>query len=140
MRVARQRSAAVFARPCNLVPAAWAPFLGAAAQGHLLWAASVLGLEDSGALIWCSRCGAYTPSGRACGLLANCAGRPVSVGASVRLLRLRAKAHPLSPLQLARLVRILPLGGGAAEAASPRSPSSSDGGGQLLLLGAPGPA
>ena len=108
MHFARQRLAAVFATPRSCAPAAWAPFLSADAQGHVLWAASVLGLEDVGALSWCSRCGAYISSGRACGLRAVCPSAPTSVGAGVRLRRLAASMHPLSSLQLGRPYRVLP--------------------------------
>ena len=107
MRYAREPSAAVFVRPCHLVPAAWGPFLGGRTRGHTLWSAAVRGLENSGTLVWCAKCGAYTASGRACGLLQQCLGAPTSVGAVVRLRR-RARAHPLTMLQLTWPHRVLP--------------------------------
>ena len=108
MRFALQRSAPVFAQPCGGIPAVWADFLStASASGHSLWAARV---ATVGALpiAFCLRCGAYSASGRACGLARTCTAAPVSEGARGRLRLLRQRRHPLHGLPLAAPVRIVP--------------------------------
>ena len=108
MRFAVRRSAPVFAMPCEGIPAAWSSFLATAHEaGHSLWAARVASVGTA-PIAFCLRCGAYSASGRACGLARACAAAPVSEGARGRLRLLRERRRPLRGLPLTAPVRVVP--------------------------------
>ena len=71
-----------------------------------MWAAAVRGFAHLGTVAWCSRCGAYAFSARVAGLASACPLRPVSVGAEVRLKRLRRRQHPLTKMELTEPERL----------------------------------
>ena len=71
-----------------------------------MWAVVVRGFAHLGTVAWCSRCGAYAFSARVAGLAAACPLRPVSVGAEIRLRRLRRRQHPLTKLELTEPERL----------------------------------
>ena len=71
-----------------------------------MWAAAVRGFAHLGTVAWCSRCGAYAFSARVAGLAFACPLRPVSVGAEVRLKRLRRRQHPLTKMELTEPERL----------------------------------
>ena len=112
-----------FARECTAVPKEWAGALAQGARGHTLWVSAVLAFEHCGPVRWCARCGAYACSRRVGGLATPCPASTVSVGAAVRLARLKARRHPITRLDLtpATRVRAAPV---ADEEASSLSASS----------------
>ena len=129
------------------VPKAWAGALAHGARGHTLWVSAVLGFEHCGPVRWCARCGAYACSRRAGGLAATCPASASSVGAAVRLARLKARRHPITRLALtpATRVRAAPIADEEASTlseASEEQGANDDGldGGRLagLALGAAG--
>ena len=115
-RCARSRSAPVFARGCELLPSAWRGFLAADhAAGHVVWSSRVEGFRGA-VLVFCSRCGAYSASGSAGGLGRLCPQAAVSVGAAVRLARLRCRRRLIMALPLVEPVRLAAGGGREAPA------------------------
>ena len=111
MRYAGKRTASVFALPCERSPSAWAAFLDPLRRArHSLWAARVASVGAT-PVAFCIACGAYSASGRACGVARTCAGAPISEGARGRLRFLRTRRHPLNGLPLTAPVRIVMPGG-----------------------------
>ena len=91
---------------CPLLPPRWQAALVVGDRGgHALWVTRVDGISD-GTVLFCARCGAFTGTDRVIGLARPCPGRATTLGAGVRLRRLKARLHPTLRIPMNLPVRV----------------------------------
>ena len=88
--------------------------------GHALWMTRVEGISEQ-TVLFCARCGAFTGTDRVVGLARQCPGRAVTIGAGVRLRRLKTRVHPTLRIPMALPVRV------SAGVAAPRRDEDAEG-------------